>query len=289
MLTPARQPRPSPRGFTVLEMLVTIGLIMLLMAIAVVALNAVLGNNQRQATIAYTQRLKTSLAEVESNATARSRFYEDLIWRAHSPDNTGTPYLPSDPTASSPLVWASLDVTQLSSSTLTNQPSRINFAHHAMKPTIFVLRMMTSSSAIRDSLGTLPSRNRGDVPAAMQEAFFGRTTPNPPVPAQPDGLDLVKISLDAWGTPIVFVADGFLYRDPRTSTAIPAAAWGGVTGVYSVSRNMFWAGSRPSVLPNTATSGGTVFRAPDRKPFFMSAGPDRDFATLDDNLFSFDN
>jgi hypothetical protein len=56
----------------------------------------------------------------------------------------------------------------------------------------------------------------------------------------------VRIPLDAWGNPIIFV---------------PA---GGLAGVH--------------VDP---------VRSPDGRPFFASAGADGDFATGDDNLYSF--
>jgi prepilin-type N-terminal cleavage/methylation domain-containing protein len=81
--------------------------------------------------------------------------------------------------------------------------------------------------------------------------------------------------LDAWGCPIVFVPpagavemyQGGTVSDP--SQPLPAGTVKRVVG-----------GATPVTAPR---------QSPDRKAYFMSAGPDRNFANGDDNVYSFDS
>jgi hypothetical protein len=84
--------------------------------------------------------------------------------------------------------------------------------------------------------------------------------------------------LDAWGSPIIFVPPagavemyegGPITGDPANPKPADSAAQKHVVG-----------GTTPLTAPK---------QAPDRKGYFMSAGPDKNFAAGDDNLYSFEN
>jgi type II secretory pathway pseudopilin PulG len=74
--------------------------------------------------------------------------------------------------------------------------------------------------------------------------------------------------LDAWGSPIIFVP--------------PAGA-----------AEMYEGGDSTDPKAVRHVTGGSGLaapkQAPDRKGYFMSAGPDRNFANGDDNIYSFEN
>lgn len=73
------------------------------------------------------------------------------------------------------------------------------------------------------------------------------------------------IPLDGWGTPILYVGTG------------------GLSNVDMVYKNGDPSSNASFEKPNqTVTS-------PDRRPFWVSAGPDTDFRTGDDNVYSFEN
>jgi hypothetical protein len=75
--------------------------------------------------------------------------------------------------------------------------------------------------------------------------------------------------LDAWGAPIIFVPP---------------------LGVVNMTVGGEKAGDPGSVTYVAGGTGPTAPRqAPDRKGYFMSAGPDRKYTTGDDNVFSFEN
>jgi hypothetical protein len=76
--------------------------------------------------------------------------------------------------------------------------------------------------------------------------------------------------LDAWNNPIVFV---------------------GSDGLVGVKFEASYKGMAPGTQFRVTSVGVDVITAPlpaTRRPFFASAGPDGDFRTGDDNLYSFD-
>lgn len=84
--------------------------------------------------------------------------------------------------------------------------------------------------------------------------------------------------LDAWGSPIIFVPPlgavemyegGAVSGDPANPIPSGSAAYKHVAG-----------GATLQTAPK---------QAPDRKGYFMSAGPDKNFAAGDDNVYSFEN
>jgi hypothetical protein len=127
--------------------------------------------------------------------------------------------------------------------------------------TIQLARVLLQFRAVREAVSQLPNRNISDIPTNLQSNFAGN-----------DKGDLARLLLDAWGNPVVYVPDGFQLFDPVTSQASTVTVLGGISGL-----------STTLGAPISATQ----FRSPDRRGFFMSAGPDRNYATYDDNIFSF--
>jgi hypothetical protein len=83
--------------------------------------------------------------------------------------------------------------------------------------------------------------------------------------------------LDAWGSPIIFV--------PPLG-AVEMYEGGPVTGDPANPK----AADSPAYKHVAGGSGLTAPKqAPDRKGYFMSAGPDKNFAGGDDNIYSFEN
>jgi prepilin-type N-terminal cleavage/methylation domain-containing protein len=80
-----------------------------------------------------------------------------------------------------------------------------------------------------------------------------------------DSAAAVSGLLDAWNNPILLVPDGYENETGSTEGS------GGLTGVTRLGAT------------------GQTIRSSDRKPFFASAGPDGNFTTGDDNLYSFEN
>jgi prepilin-type N-terminal cleavage/methylation domain-containing protein len=77
------------------------------------------------------------------------------------------------------------------------------------------------------------------------------------------------VVLDGWGNPILFCpGSGLAHVNGQTQTV------GGLTDVYLN-------------VNGSSASGPTTVSAPDGRPFFVSAGPDGDFAKGDDNIYSF--
>jgi prepilin-type N-terminal cleavage/methylation domain-containing protein len=140
---------------------------------------------------------------------------------------------------------------------------------------------------------------------AMTEMTFLGLPPSPPSPSSSYTTDpstdsanwLVlgpnetpdPILLDAWGNPILMApASGLINVWTNCTKSAPALfpppQWGGATPTTQLQA---WV----NPLPGGGTPPSYCQKpivAPDNKPFFYSAGPDGDFTTGDDNIYSFD-
>lgn len=240
--------RAGRRGFTLIEMMVTISILLLLMGIVTAGLYSVIGGNQRRQTEAILKRAQAFTAEISNTKQARDSFYQRVMW---------TTYGVATPSA-----------TSTAGSTAASSAS----ATEAVKISSFLLTFKPN----RDAASKLPPRNLGDMPAAARAAFTGT-----------DGQLLANALMDTWGNPILFVPDGYEYLNPTSNISQPVAAAGGLTGIYSTVSNSYWGASAPAGSPSGAAKADDRFRAPDRRPFWFSAGPDGNYATHDDNVYSF--
>jgi type II secretory pathway pseudopilin PulG len=105
--------------------------------------------------------------------------------------------------------------------------------------------------------------------------------PGSPWIAETSTARSTTILLDAWGNPILFVPAGGLINVTLTAT--------GPT-VYRVASSGLIADQDGDGNVTDAGPPGPNEQAPARaRPFFASAGPDGNFTTGDDNLYSFEN
>ena len=132
------------------------------------------------------------------------------------------------------------------------------------------MRLLLAAPKNKTMLGQFPPEQLMEKPPgtfAPKITLIDNTkdrTPNPPMP------------LDTWGNPIIFV---------------PAAGLCGGAGAD----NSMWVGgprndasAKKVVAAPTASELGPI-RSADGRPFWASAGPDGDFRTGDDNVYSFEN
>jgi prepilin-type N-terminal cleavage/methylation domain-containing protein len=223
---------PRRSGFTLLEMLVTIGILLVLMGIIVVGLNVILGNNQRKQTEAILKRAQAFAAEVNNSKQGRDSFYQRVLWTTY----IGAPNVNS----------AAVPVAAGSAASVDNS--------------VVIVRYLLSLKPNRDAAQKLPPRTATDIPSSYRNGFTGA-----------DAQLLANVMMDAWGNPIVFVPDALEVANASTGLGQPASGAGGLSGLKSTS----------------GAVNSTRFTAPDRRPFWFSAGPDGKYETHDDNVYSF--
>lgn len=102
----------------------------------------------------------------------------------------------------------------------------------------------------------------------------------------------VTIPLDAWGNEIRFVFGKI--RVVQGDSLVTDSTLGGLGGMYSKSAEQYWPGQSSYTPPasagtmNPRPNNELALQAPDKGPFWVSAGPDGNFETHDDNLYSFE-
>lgn len=243
------------RAFTVLELVVVIGIILILMALALTVTSSVLAANDRR-TVENTFRLLEQAIESWQAQMGR----EMTFGRRIMPGGSGTP----DYTGTAPTV--AYDVYELNFPTV-----------HAI--CIILDRLSVPGSESAEILSRMPATSLRFVP--MNGATVvgdplpaaGAWAPNPMTTACNPGtttinLALVKEIVDPWGKRIATSYPG------RAATRAELAD--------------------PSVL--TDPQDGTVRTLDEqsmgicrnKRPFFVSAGPDGDFNTTADNIYSYE-
>lgn len=260
-VSPARIAGSGRRGFTLLEMMITVGILLVLMGVLLVGLNVILGNNQRKQTELILKRAQSLTAELGNSKEARASFYQRVLYRSMI---EGTD--PAIPNA--------------------NGQQNAGNSRAAVYRTVLITEFLLSIPANRTAAEKLNPRSAGDVPDLVGEPIMkilNTSDPALPVRTPPpndrtNGQLLANVLVDAWGNPIVFVADGF-ETVSATGAPVPQASLGGLTGLKSTITG-------GNVNSNNA-SGPTRFTAADRRPFWFSAGPDGNYETHDDNVYSF--
>lgn len=243
--------RRGQHGFTLIEMLVTIGILLVLMGIVTVGLGSLIGGNQRKQTETILKRAQSFTAEINNTKQARESFYQRVIWTTY-----GVALPPPGPPSIAPV-------------SVQPQTPTPTFLIQAVTDTVEVTSYLMTFKVNRDAALKLSPRNIGDVSSSLRPIFSAST----------DGQLIANVLLDAWGNPIIFVPDAFEYASAVNSAVVlPARSVGGLSN----------AGLTTSVGA-PITTGGFADRvvAPDRRPFWFSAGPDGRYETHDDNVYSF--
>jgi prepilin-type N-terminal cleavage/methylation domain-containing protein len=245
------------RGFTLLEILVVIGIILLLVAIGVIAFGAL--DQSGKVTKTTLANLRSMLSEYESITAVREQ-----PQRIYVNDNAMAPGAGNPPAD----LWRG-------GVEIDNDVKRGNVSGGAVRRydwgpvanTQTVLQFLNRIPANKQLMTKLPSKQVHGLADAATKG--DKLLPGPAAEKRIDP----PLVLDAWNNPILFVGSD------------------GMGGVQLEARK-----SGSAFVPQRVTSLGvaddeptSVGRLPkSRRPFFASAGPDGDFKTGDDNMYSFD-
>lgn len=270
---PCRPPR-RPRAFTTIELMVAIAIIIVLMGIVVFGYRRVATGSQENQTRTILERLRSMQGTITSNKTAGQRFFQVQIPTVYGYQLDGTTVQ----------VWDAVPAG----------------SDDALAKTAQVLTALTQSPEARAILDELPANRK-------RLMHFTRAT-NAIAPAANGNATIsATMPLDAWNNPVIFVYDNWQESLGTVGTKLHTLAGGGDTGgltyLWSTAAKGYWKpvtaqnvqqptgyASNNTAQPAGYTSNlGTALRSPDRQPFWVSAGPDGNFQTHDDNVYSFEN
>jgi prepilin-type N-terminal cleavage/methylation domain-containing protein len=243
-------------GFTVIELLIVIGIIAILATIIGFVMSGVMNHGRVQATRVTLQNLKSMVGEFETVAKGL-KGQPSFIWVNGTSVAAGggvTIDIWRDANPNAANNNAQDAPKNVRKDYVAVDPLKARYESDAVLNTQLVMQLLKSVPNNNKLLGQLPSNQlMSDAPTAAGR----RLLPTTGGPIDP------PLVLDAWGNPIVFV---------------PAS------GLYDVTVG--------EVLHNAVATSATSFDGPikskDNRPFWASAGPDGDFSLGDDNLYSFE-
>ena len=253
---PAVRPR---RGFTLLEMMTAVGIILILLAIGVIGFRSLDASASKKETGTMLSNAQALLAELESTAG---------LYRIEGPEGVyarGEKILPGpqlqSPQNPSPPVRNPMDVV---AGTATGDANRYGLAMRRTQDVIARLSQVPRNKAM---LAQMPAKRLLGKAHASHTNGANKVVihDSPPLPSNDPAIDLpvTPVLLDGWRNPLLFVPSGGLE--------------GVKVGTQTVIVTTTGQRQKSSDPPN----------ATDR-PFWASAGPDGSFETGDDNLYSFD-
>lgn len=275
----------NSRGFSMIEILVAIGILVVLIGIVAFTVSNVTGGAKKNETTVRMEALNAMLTELNTTAKYTKQpsrmFYGTAptlwdatnngpfdIWRDGDP-NTGTATNPHQPIG--PVGLVTEDAFN------TGKFDRIKSA--AVHNTQLVMGLLLSVPRNSSTLANLPPKSFMDNP-------YKNTTP---VVANLGSITFVNAAdkktpfkpsllVDGWNNPIIFV---------------PAAGLRGVTFKEHGPSELHIITSTKKLIEEADVGGppdfATYVPPAGALPFFASAGPDGDFSTGDDNVYSFEN
>lgn len=247
------------RGFTLVEIMVVVGIILVLIGIAAIAYRSLDNPASGNSTKVTLQNLHAMLAEYEAAAGLNQRNQPVEFWYQGSAKTNK----PNNPTFN---VW--LDPV-IATNANVSEGASTRYAVDGLANTQRVLEILLKMSGNKQALGRLPSRQlHSETSDAVPDPrrFRGRVVANGRMELDP------PLVLDAWGNPVLFVG----------SRGLDGVTIGSETGeklVTSVGVLPSPPGAPPLPSSHPPPAGA--------RPFFASAGPDGNFQTGDDNIYSF--
>jgi prepilin-type N-terminal cleavage/methylation domain-containing protein len=278
------------KAFTAIELLIAISIIAILVGMLLLGLKHMVGSATGSSSQIGLQNARSMLADLETR------------------DSLTTQLGPIYPTYSTAPIAAPEMVTVEaydSSSMIPQNNGR--FLSPAVVSTQLVMAKLRSVPANRELLSKMAAERllrpqAGGLPYGSNPVVAGKPIMVSDLPlgsaaVQDHGHPDPPILVDAWNNPIIFVPPAGLtvaFAWTAGKTYAVGQAVGDGSGKYyrciktpdagtPVTDATFWEAMPPSF---NATNG--VVTSPDRRPFFASAGPDGNFQSPMDNLYSFE-
>jgi prepilin-type N-terminal cleavage/methylation domain-containing protein len=331
---------PARRAFTMIEILIVIGILAILAAIVLLGMRHITGRSKEQQTRLTLQNLRNMLAEYE-NATKLGKGPEKWGWYTGATGRRTVmkgEMLYTDPATGAPVnadFWRVPDMSDIEDATRAPAPMDAPGSVDVGNPrerngtrqlmfTQLAMNYVFSVPANRSALQGLPADRMftpewtsGDLAAPgadrvlmtngdsveqvyyyvgnrvlHDKTYYRCTTEHQAGSPPPGGAWVVEgqetatvktsatpILLDGWNNPILLVpATGLRVRLLNGEKSLDPTKPGQTALIISPEGT-----STPPAMPNVP---GKLVRA--GKPFFVSAGPDGDFAKGDDNIYSFE-
>ncbi|HEX8525274.1 MAG TPA: type II secretion system protein [Tepidisphaeraceae bacterium] len=247
------------RGFTVLELTVTISVIVILMALLVVGVGHVVGGSKEKQSRVTLENLRNLVAELEMTGGLRQapRMWvkgQQLIYSAQAQNYDIWHYYDYS-TRTQPPFFGALYGDQTTMTGPLNQGSKERFLSDAVANTQLVMGVIQQIPSAKTILANLPADSFMEtIPAGNPKLTPPGAKPNPP------------LIMDGWRNPIILA---------------PAAG--------------IWVSVGDPTTPGKVVN--KLIKAPDNRPFWVSAGPDGFItdnqgtvtkAYGEDNLYSFE-
>lgn len=319
------RPHELPRqrhGFTLIEVLVTLGIILVLVGLLVLGLRGFMDSTRKSSTRLAMETADSIISEGLSDKKLRERILCQVFNSFYQYQN-GSPYSyveylidrrtstsatpPPPANINSNLQYFVVAPGAVDEASSGNPTTAERYRAPSLRLTQEVVRLAIGTPSAKSLFDGLPSERK-----AVELIVPGTTNLNQLVVDFQSSNNLSRVEtlgdgrrrlvfsppmlLDAWGNPLLFVPGGIQALKDGQCVEVEPAKQGLIGVYYSSSNQVAWI---PNASPPAAPSlpgfptGPLIridpIRAPDNRSFWVSAGPDGDFRTGDDNIYSFEN
>jgi prepilin-type N-terminal cleavage/methylation domain-containing protein len=296
-----------PRGFTMIELLMVIGVIVLLISMLFLGFIVVGKGERKQDTLATMEVAKTMLENYQQATHFNRNPPLPYIVTTGQPANS---YFTSVDTSSN--FWlapAKPEVAPFMASLNVN-PYPANLPDTSDVKSLQCVQLLRDTACVMYALEQIPSNQTAisNLPVNKTTVVNLEIATNTTPPFQTVKVTLL---LDSWGNPIYFVPGNGMYlvKTDSPTNSLPPTLNPGQRIVYTPSAPTFtWyafpqfftfaktvAGAAGNPPTSDPTPGSPIFDpttwlgfcSPDFKPYWVSGGADGDPSTGDDNVYSF--